>query len=350
MKKHLLSLSVITTALLAETTTEEKFEQGLPLPKDKFSPSFLIPAQYKVEAGWDLAVSGSFLYWNCSQEAMDVAYVPLFADDGTMNKNPTVAHHKSEFLPGYRVALSSNTGFDDWQAKLEATWYNHSTNFSFTSPGLKPSVFVPTSVYSNSASVSYIQNVQSTWKFHHYMVDLVVGRPYYSGMNLTVSPLAGARLLGLHQHLSTLYSSATGSPILGAKAGYKSWGLGPKTGVVSHYLFDEGFRFEGLGDFSLLYTRYTKIGAGVSSSLGTTGSVIEDYYDIKPTVTLGIGLGYANYMFNDNWLIDVSARYDFSVLWSQNMMRNYATQLDGISAGIGNVALHGLSVNVKLEF
>jgi hypothetical protein len=71
---------------------------------------------------------------------------------------------------------------------------------------------------------------------------------------------------------------------------------------------------------------------------------------IRPSMDAGLGLGYGAYAFNNKFFFDISARYDFMQFWSQNVLRSYSSQLNGDNGSIGDLRMHGLTVNLRCDF
>src|SRR5689334_8070275 len=51
------------------------FEQGLELPTNKYLAAYNAPADICLKNGWDIDVTGSFIYWHVSEEFLDIALV-----------------------------------------------------------------------------------------------------------------------------------------------------------------------------------------------------------------------------------------------------------------------------------
>jgi hypothetical protein len=65
---------------------------------------------------------------------------------------------------------------------------------------------------------------------------------------------------------------------------------------------------------------------------------------------MGVGLGWGSYLYCQKYYIDFSARYDFALLWEQNVMRSFASSLAGRADDIGDLSLHGLTLTGRFDF
>jgi hypothetical protein len=179
------------------------------------------------------------------------------------------------------------------------------------------------------------------------MLDLMVSRPFYQGTKLTINPFGGLRGLLLRQNLNI----NLGAPFVALTS--KAWAIGPDMGVIGNWMFGTtGFRFEGKAAGSLLYTRYHKFshkemdtptGLTVTSTLPSMGAV-------RPIAEFGLGLGWGSYLSCNNYYIDISARYDFMLLWEQNVMRLFNSYLQGFVDSPGDLQMHGLTASLRFDF
>jgi len=182
-------------------------------------------------------------------------------------------------------------------------------------------------------------------------LDLDLSRPFYEGMNLTVSPYFGMRGLLISQKLQgALFNTIGGVGTF--KTLSRGWAIGPNAGVSGNCLLGAGFRFEGYGSASLLYSRYTKLTVHQFSNstfffrpLNLIFS-FPDYSALRPVGELGIGLGWGSYFDCDSYYLDLSVRYDFLQFWDQNMLRYMITE----SAVFGDLQLHGITATAQFDF
>ena len=200
--------------------------------------------------------------------------------------------------------------------------------------------------------------ISSNWKMHLDQLDLNISRPFYQGTHLTVAPISGLRALWIHQSLNLDLRPGIprrDSPPSTSKNHSHSWALGPKFGLNSSWLFCRGLRLDGIIGSSLLYTRYTSISnhsfenpSGIAPTLfSTKGQNIDA---LRTTLDLGLGMGYSSYLFRNKFFFDLAVRYDFNQYFSQNMMRNFVSQLHGQNNEIGDLFLHGLTIDFRIDF
>ncbi len=130
----------------------------------------------------------------------------------------------------------------------------------------------------------------------------------------------------------------------------RSWALGPKAAVNTSWMLPGGFRIDGAMGSSVLYTRYTTIAMSQTVGADTAAAAEANRGTVRPSMDAGLGLGFGSYAMNNKLFFDVSARYDFMQFWSQNVLRNYSSQLNGYDDVIGDLRMHGLTLNVRCDF
>jgi hypothetical protein len=305
------------------------------------------PAAVQIDRGWDIHSNVSYLYWFMSQDGMDLGYITPSA---SIPIHP-IAYQSFGYHSGFKVGLGANTSSDGWAVDAEYTWYHNHTNRLIISDtgGYTPNWF---STLTGSTSFPHLD---STWKLRLDILDLVGSRPFYQGKTLTISPSAGLRGLLLRQHVQTAWTGLNTSPlsIVSAIGNYNSkcWALG----IVAHadhcFLLGKGFRIDGLIGGSLLYTHYDAISIRwQSTQIYLQESVVKNIPALRPTFDAGLGIGYARYGWNHKLHFDISARYDFNLFWSQNMMRAISSQFSGTDGAIGDLFLHGLTADFRINF
>ena len=79
---------------------------------------------------------------------------------------------------------------------------------------------------------------------------------------------------------------------------------------------------------------------------------------MRPVAKAGLGLGY-NHCFQRAWYIDLAVSYEFSLYWSQNMLRwlvdthaseGYDFGTNDIGANPQDLFLQGLVVSLQMNF
>lgn len=349
----------MTTCSFADMPTQQQknpcacLEQGMGLPTEKkcFPAAYNAPASIATSCSWDFDVFASFLYWHVSQEDMDIAHAAMSA-----TQVGAVAYQNFDYKPGFKLGVGFDTNYDDWVGWVEYTWMHQTTSSSYSPPAQTSGAtgsWASQDWFINYLAVLGSPNglVSSSWKMNLDMLDAVFSRPYYQGTQLTMSPYAGLRSLWLRQRLKVNLAITASPGFAYAINQSHAWSIGPVGGMMGHWLIGQGLRFEGNAGGSLLYMQYTSVGHKELDS-GTTvlTAGTSDLNALRPTTEFGVGLGWGSYYSCQQFYFDVSARYDFMVLWNQNVLRQLVGNLAGYTEGPGNLYLHGLTVSARFDF
>lgn len=343
----------------------------------------------------DFFASGSFIYWQASQDNMGIAAVngqPFsdnVANSGTVNTTGlsqfSVVETSFSFKPGFKVGLGMNLQTDDWDGYMEYTRVHGSTTTSSNGTAVGQSVFATWGnpfyyAYSATASsLSYLMgsvydSVTSSYTNHLDFFDVEMGRSYYVGKQLTFRPAWGARAAWILQNIHVGYA-ATGtvattddtgiySHIPGYADVYSrnhSWAVGPRVGLTMNWLFDYGFRFFGSGYGDILYTKYKvqdktvilgNIPASTQQGVSQKFTSLDHVQALRTHLDLEVGFGWGSYFDNNNWHVDLSAAYGYQVFFDQNMFRQYGTIVAPAfnSNPNGNLYVQGLTATMRLDF
>ena len=365
-----------TSAFAQQQPTKHKDSQNC--VNSKMAPDYALPESYpaaynapagvKINGGWDLSIDASFIYWYVSQEYMDIAKTATYAASGaTPAAKAKVIGQHFNYEPGFKVGFEFNTRKDEWMVRADYLWmhFNESSSFGAVPAAVSTGIqdYIPNDYFGNYSAAAQQQAVKMTsyWKMNMDMVDLSMSRPFYQGRHLIVSPYGGLRGLFIRQ---TYNLTATNAAYLTAQPGtssnrMQSWAVGPNTGACARYVIGEGFRFEGKMGFSLLYTRYTKLSHSENNQFASTGILpingsLAPQSTVRPAADMGLGFGWGTYFAKNDYHVDFSASYDFSVFWNQNMMRQTTAALannnTGYASPAGDLMMQGLTVNASLDF
>jgi hypothetical protein len=342
MLRTVFSTLAILPALFAQVSPAPFFPQGEPLPDGKDSAVYSAPACVHVDTSWDLNFNAAFIYWYFEQDAMDLAYIAPSEAGGIGGK---VAYPFFGYKPGFKIGLGFDTHFDDWMFKAEYTRL-HQSETKIESSGLG---YIPANWFAQPVAGPF-GYVGSLWGVHLDIADVSVAKPYYEGKRAVVSPSLGARLLLLHQGFNIQMGSSFLGDANAIFTGHShSWGLGPRGAVNAKVFLFKGLSLDALLGASILYTRFVSLSATQAQN-GVVTSSSADIGAVKPTLDAGLGFGYSTYAFKNKFFFELSARYDFSQYWAQNVMREYASQLSGTAPPIGDLRIQGLTVNLSSHF
>ena len=337
------------------------YDAGFALPSGALSPSFNSPAEIKIQCGWEVFTSASFIYWTANEENLDLA-ISAISSDGVPTVPPlsVVLTQDFDYKPGFKIGLGIDTRYDDWFTGVEYTWIRQTTSTSSTAPfqslGVGAWFINNWFIQPNGATgaTPLVASLNSTWRLSIDIGDAYLSRPYYQGRCLTVTPFAGLRGIWIRQSLRMNGVQLVSTPLIDSHTASRAWGIGPRIGLQGHWLVGCGFRVETDIAFDLLYTRYTTISHSESAIQATGISVaanMNDYSCLRAINEAGLGLGWGMYFNNKKAAVDLLCSYDFSLFWNQNMMRRLVDlNTQQINASAGNLFLHGLTATLRFDY
>ncbi len=72
---------------------------------------------------------------------------------------------------------------------------------------------------------------------------------------------------------------------------------------------------------------------------------------VRPQLDMSLGLGWGTYLQDKKYYVDFSIRYDFLLLFQQNMMRKLADQMiSAIGAAPGDLYVQGVNIRASFDF
>jgi hypothetical protein len=359
LKKELkAALAVIGTMVpfLAQADQPTNGGQNQPaLQQGNIAKQGQLPGAYNQSAacnlaeGWDVFVTGSFIYWNAQQEDMDVG---IRTNAGFTDATQLFA--KTAYKPGFKVGLGFDMpGMDYWDLYAEYTWFRstnsvtHSAGSGFIIP------VIGRHFHGDGDPAETASSVYSKWKLDLNVLDVALQRPFYWGRKLTANIGYGLRAVWLTQKADLSYSDYTNNDVLlgtGTAHGHdKSWALGPRVSLDTNWLLGAGFRIMGKAAASVLYTRYTTLDGSsnmnpdlVTRSISTDG----DYNTLRAITETSLGLGWGSYFWDDQFHFDLSASYDFNIWWNQNMV----SLIHDVDGAPGSLYIQGLNITARFDF
>jgi hypothetical protein len=342
-------------------------------------PAYNSPSGIQV-CGWDHYGSVSFLYWQPSQDNMEIGLTDQLSV-GALGAGfkGTFIQQEFDYHPGFKLGLGRDLNMDNWDLYAEYTYLHGATSVSPNNApgGIYPSWGNPF-IYLNQGAQLYT-SAYSKWRCNLDLLDLELGRSYFVGTCLTFRPAIGLRAAWIQQsmHNQYVYSGAPASQGLvftgnnglaifannGTSDIYNrshSWALGTRAGINTDWMVGQGLRFYGNGYADILYTKYKIQSKHVftNASNGVTPGAFQFLISrshvgvLRTHLDLELGTGWGMYLDDNNWHIDFSAGYGFQVFFDQNMFKRATTSnAPGIRASeSGNLYIQGLTATARLDF
>ncbi len=361
------------------------YDQGYGIEESQMMSAYNSPARIDVVGSWDVITKLSYIYWVPKLKGMEYA-VTRPADFSTLA--PTDYKYRlhsiaqKDYKSGFKVALGTNLGHDNWTMLVEYIRLNaknkSSTSLStyswVTYPERLISLWMESVLEYNTPGVNLgpFTKLNGHLKTSYNILNLDFARPFYQGTHLTFRPHVGLTGGWIDFKFKTTGTIITNVHTLYAKSKSKSWLLGPRFGVDGHWILGSGFIMEGDLAGSLAYQSFKVNYKQVANTYRTHFLRItdKDFSQITPILEGNIGLNWGTYFASNDWHISFSALYEFLYYFNQNYMRKLAGEIvDSTRLGtergentgsVGSIAgagsgpedffLHGLTITARLDF
>lgn len=327
------------------------------------APSYNLPATVAMPCQWGGFFDASYLYWYAGEGGLDVATQGVLVGGTVLppNTSSNILYPKFEYSSGFKVGVGGMPGVDDWVLRADYTYVRQKVNTSFAAQS-QPNgtgVLFLTSWFVQSSSTQQplaASSASSQWRLGIDWLDATMSRPHYMGRNWTVTPFGGLRSSWIRQSyhitLNSILNAAGPSQMVSTNRS-SGWGIGPRGGVEWHWLAGSQFRFQGAFGASLLYTKYTTLSHSETALTARTDPASYSMSNptfLQPMAESNLGIGWSGYWSNKA-RFDLSATYDFNMLWSQNMLRTLNDNfIQGVNPASNNLFLHGVTVNARVDF
>lgn len=221
----------------------------------------------------------------------------------------------------WRIGFSAEVGHNffhrDWMLSLGYTYFNE---LATTAVG---NAFLSTLMPLVSVNVHGNQVNRAEGSIRVFWNDLtfLASKNFHFSENVSLQGALGIDSSWLLLREDVVY---TGGDFLAGRTSSvkeleKYWGIGPKMGVRSKWLFMGSFYFRGdllmaleYGIFNLLYLE--KLSATPSASI----QIRERETGLVPMLDLGLGVGIADYLCDKKYFATFDLSYETRFMWRQN--------------------------------
>ena len=339
-------LSISSNFLFADTLcTYEFFNQGHGLEEHVLRSGYNAPACIELDAGFNIIMKGTCLYWNVSERGLDLGY--------TFDNNKYKVHTLNfDYQLGGKGTLGFHLPHDSWDFNFTYLYFRNQKG----SDHIQSSTFVDFWYKSLGFESDRIDNISSKWKLKMDMMDAYFSRPFYLGSKLTVEPLIGARGGWINQK----YKIPGSSSFLiykefENKTRSDSWVLGGIGGVYSNWILVDFFRIYANFSGALLYQRFQVKNNQkiiIEAVPVTAFSLKYKFRNITPCFDASFGIGWGTYFYNKRLHIDFTFGYDYVIYLDQNAISYVVGELVNDMEGttLNNLMLHGMSGALRLDF
>ena len=307
---------------------------------DKIIGNYSMPGRINVEKSQDFFTHISFIYWQPKEAGLEPGeYDPI----NTTSDFYETLNMPLDYHPGFKVGMGYNFNCDDWNLNGEYLRLHTSDSSNYSAPAWADDI---NDYWTTTGNASSMHN---TFKFHTDMLQLYLGRYFYSGKRIILHPKFGLKGGWINQWMNVTSVDSIHHWDVIAKYKSKSWLIGPIIGVDSNWLLGKGFSFLGNVSVGLFYQHFrTKTNLQDDDSLSVYYNYKFNPHFITPNANINIGLEWGSYFFKKAYHFNLAASYEFQFYWNQNVLR--ALYTDPIYAVYYDLMLHGLTIKAQFDF
>ncbi len=326
--------------------TNAKKVQPKPKQKAKEAP---ITTSAHLCKGSAFTAMAEFLYWRAFEDQL-LNILPIYPSvSGSTNIVQTnITSFKTRYDPGFKVGLGYDFRYDNWSVNAIYTYYQTRKSLSLSfDPNSGNFIILPTSQLPGSPLFTG-QSVSSKWKLHYNILDGELSRSFFVSRRLALRPFAGIRGAWINQKIDTMASGSVNQTVSTPfiQQHLKHWGVGPRLGVDTHWLFCDtglGLFFNASG--SLLYSGYNYHFNDEDTTASSTIFYHTNYRRLCSNAELFAGLDYA-YCWKDSEIsLDSYIGYSVNYWWRENEL----SSLNDVFLE-GDLGLQGLNIGLRVSF
>jgi len=363
-KKYLLSfaaLSVLGMTNLSAATKTQNCEPTGPAPcnaDDCCTTYCLGPDNYGVNAptcpktcngDWNVTVAG--FYWNAHQDGMEYAVDNHVTNPANQNTPPTLEDIQQlnnvidatyetpnfQWDFGFKAGIGYCSTCDGWDFNAQWTWYRGKANDHVEAElDDNHTLIALWSGFSPAqGSVLYATDIETHWKLELNLVDLELGRSFWTSKYLSIRPFIGLRVAYINQDWNIEHKggswAARATPDQDAFNNYVNIdndykGVGLRAGLDSDWNFGCGWSIYGnlaaaivYGRFSIDHDEYNRR-AITPHDKTTVVSIDESFRAARAMLDLGLGLQWSGMFCECQYGLTIALGWEQHMFFDQNQM------------------------------
>ena len=225
----------------------------------------------------DFIITVAGFYWNAHQDGMEYAINNNVVNPGTTPSTANIQQLNNlvdaEYLTpnfkwdfGFKIGLGYCTTCDGWDFGVTWTWYRGKANGQIEAEPCDNQTLLPLwSAFSNvNGSVVYACDIEHNWRLRLNLIDLELGRNFWTSKYLAIRPHVGIRIAYIQQsfdlfHKGGSWASFTGQTPLNNDVDLDNdfHGVGVRAGLNSEWNLGCGWAIYGNWAASIIYGRFS---------------------------------------------------------------------------------------------
>lgn len=317
-------------------------------------------SRFQVDNGWNIFLDTEFLWWIAKEDGLfytqsgftgvETSATP---PDGAVNFNGHLKKVKPQFRPGFRIGLGGNMEYDEWDIYLFWTWFksnargtsrenNHGSLLTLWG---HPKVDAPNSTKGASFA-------QGKWGLHINLIDVELGRSFWTGRHLSLRPFFGIRGAWIDQHFGIRYDYNT-IPLTKGRIRAESdfEGVGVRAGLDMRFTLIGGWSFYGIASAAMLYGFYDCDFHAHWNSV-KVANARDGFHNAASTAQLSLGVRWDTYVHKDRYHFGLYAGWEQNIWFGLNKMNHYFSNFNegNLQQMNGDLALSGGTFGVRFDF
>jgi len=323
-------------------------------PNSFFNP----PGRPEVKNGLDLFITADYLIWQALEQNVTawekggfITLVGTNADRGTFHSP------RFDWKSGARIGVGYNIGHDQWDTSLTWTWFeddasNHGVSSAKgTIEGVISSPLFSVTSHKASSHLGLALNV----------LDLELGKEFYTSNWFTLRPFAGIRNAWVNQHWRTKFDDVISTNFIGqieefkVRLKQKFWGIGPRAGLNAEFGLIRELSIFSNTSLSLLYGFFKNTRTENSVTLQNVKTRNEaskkSAHSEQAIADLQLGLRWDHLINRERYHIRLQAGWEHHIFFDHNHFYNFSSggsyAIDNLG---GNLGFQGWFLSGRFDF
>lgn len=299
------------------------------------------PAVRPKTCNGDAVITIAGFYWNARQDGMEYAIFnsvapPTGADSTTLNNiiEARYLNPKSKWNFGFKFGLGYNSNHDGWDFDVLWTRYHGRSSTRVDGDTQDNTSLIP--LWSDFASsvaspVLFATDMQTHWRLKLDLVDIEMGREFWSSKYLTLRPFIGLRVSWIKQNYEIDQQGGSWGSGLSAFNGEVQMdndfkGIGVRGGLDSNWLIGRGFSFFGNVALAIVYGRFSidheEFNRQASAPFAKTPLLDSDesFHASRGMTDLELGIEWSTMFSNCNYGFTVGLSWEHHMFFNQNQL------------------------------
>ena len=318
------------------------------------------PARPQVQCGYNLFVGAELLWWSGYESGLE--YAMHNKTDVTTVNNGDVDQMGNDYSWAFRFGVGYNLPHDGWDLYANWTFFNNDvSNYSRAAQGsgVYPIWFSPLESWVGD-NTTYVTKANAKWDVELNIIDLELGREFFTSKYLTLRPHMGFRYVRLDQQWHANYE---GGNLLGSNYKYNVrnsndfWGFGLRGGMDTQWGLGGGFSIFGNFALSLLHGHFhisqEEYQRNIANRTRTNRLSFNNRKRVGRAVTdLSLGLRWDKMFDSDRFHLGLQLGWEHHMFWGQNQMWQMVGNRQAGAHTVGNneYTTQGWTLAARFDF